>query len=72
MNHMMMGSPQSYVLMEYNLNSHNNFFALSGHCLLNSRFKENIEITIPSAYSEVVVYLLSDDLAIRKTFFLKA
>jgi len=27
------------VQIEYKLNSHNNFFSLSGHCLLNSKYR---------------------------------
>lgn len=38
---------QNYVLMNYDLNSHNNFFALSGHSLLNIKFKKTLSITIP-------------------------
>ncbi len=48
-----------YVLMNYDINSHNNFFALSGHAILNIKFNKNIEISIPEGYSEAVVYLLS-------------
>jgi hypothetical protein len=29
---------RGYSIIEYNLNSHNNFFGLSGHSLLNSKY----------------------------------
>ena len=35
-------SMNRFVLLNYTLNSHNNFLALSGHCLLNSKYNQNL------------------------------
>ena len=62
-------SGQGYVLMNYDLNSHNNFFALSGHSLLNIKFNKTLSINIPSGYSEAIVYLITENSAVKKRFF---
>lgn len=62
----------NYVIMNYDLNSHNNFFALSGHSLLNIKFNKTLSINIPQGYSEAIVYLITEKSAIKKQFYFES
>lgn len=58
--------------VQLGLNSHNNYLALSGHAIFNAKYQDVMEITIPKGYSEVVVNLITEKSATRKSFYLQS
>lgn len=58
--------------VQLGLNSHNNYLALSGHAIFNAKYQDIMEITIPKGYSEVVVNLITEKSATRKSFYLQS